>query len=164
MALPSTGPISMLQVRNELNLSGAISLGQSAVRNLAGRSSGSISMSHLRGKSALPSPNLIFTCGRFGSADAWGWASSQSAAPPTGTLHLRTGHGADFVMFHTFAAQVHNSHAGRSYRVTLINHAPGNYMEFTTNRDKANVIFVSADGVRPHFALNRRIELYVERI
>ena len=53
MALPSTGPISMSQVRTELGLSGSISLGQSEVRALAGRSSGSISMSHLRGKSAV---------------------------------------------------------------------------------------------------------------
>lgn len=52
MALPSTGSISMSQVRSELGLSGSISLGQSEVRALAGRSSGSISMSHLRGKSA----------------------------------------------------------------------------------------------------------------
>lgn len=54
MALPSTGPISMTQVRTELGLSGAISLGQAEVRALAGRVSGtSISMSHLRGKSAV---------------------------------------------------------------------------------------------------------------
>lgn len=53
MALPSTGPISMSQVRTELGLSGAISLGQAEVRALAGRLSGSISMSHLRGKSAV---------------------------------------------------------------------------------------------------------------
>jgi len=53
MALPSTGPISMSQVRSELGLSGSISLGQSQVRELAGRPSGSISMSHLRGKSAV---------------------------------------------------------------------------------------------------------------
>lgn len=53
MALPSTGSISMSQVRSELGLSGSISLGQSEVRALAGRSSGSISMSHLRGKSAI---------------------------------------------------------------------------------------------------------------
>lgn len=53
MALPSTGSISMSQVRTELGLSGSISLGQSQVRELAGRPTGSISMSHLRGKSAV---------------------------------------------------------------------------------------------------------------
>ena len=51
MALPSSGAISMGQVRKELGTSGAISLGSSSVRKLAGRTSGSISMSHLRGKS-----------------------------------------------------------------------------------------------------------------
>lgn len=53
MALPSTGPISMSQVRTEIGRSsGAISLGETAVRNLAGRASGVVSMSDLRGKSA----------------------------------------------------------------------------------------------------------------
>lgn len=49
--LPSTGAISMSQVRTELGLSGAISLGQSSVRELAGVPSGTIAMSDLRGKS-----------------------------------------------------------------------------------------------------------------
>lgn len=61
MALPSTGPISMSQVRTELGLSGSISLGQAAVRELAGRPSGSISMSHLRGKSAYTPMTLSNT-------------------------------------------------------------------------------------------------------
>lgn len=52
MALPTSGPISLAQVRTELSLSGAISLGQAEVRNLAGVASGAISMSNLYGKSA----------------------------------------------------------------------------------------------------------------
>lgn len=52
MALPTSGPISLAQVRTELSLSGAISLGQAEVRNLAGLASGTISMSNLYGKSA----------------------------------------------------------------------------------------------------------------
>jgi len=51
MALPSTGPISLANVRSELGLSGAISLGQSNVRTLAGLGSGPISLSSLHGKS-----------------------------------------------------------------------------------------------------------------
>ena len=54
MALPSTGSISMSQVNTELGLTATarISLNDAAVRTLAGRATGSISMSHLRGKSA----------------------------------------------------------------------------------------------------------------
>ena len=52
MALPASGSISLAQVRTELSLSGAISLGQAEVRNLAGVASGAISMSNLHGKSA----------------------------------------------------------------------------------------------------------------
>jgi len=59
MTLPSSGAISMSQVRSELKLSGTISLGQSAVRNLAGRASGSISMSHLHGKSAWSATHTL---------------------------------------------------------------------------------------------------------
>lgn len=53
MALPSSGPISLKQVRDELKLSGSINLGQQEVRNLAKIPSGRISMSDLRGKSAI---------------------------------------------------------------------------------------------------------------
>ena len=52
MALPSTGSISMSQVRTELGRSNTITLNDSDVRNLAGRTSGTISMSDLRGKSS----------------------------------------------------------------------------------------------------------------
>lgn len=52
MTLP-TGTITMAQVAGELGLStSGINLNNSAVRALAGRTSGSISMSHLRGKAA----------------------------------------------------------------------------------------------------------------
>ena len=64
MALPSTGAISLLDVRNELGKTGAISLGDSAVRTLAGRTSGAISMSDLRGKSSYTHQLTIGTDSR----------------------------------------------------------------------------------------------------
>ncbi len=52
MTLQSSGPISLGNVRTELGTSGAISLGSSIVRELAGVLSGSISLADLYGKSA----------------------------------------------------------------------------------------------------------------
>lgn len=54
MALPTTGKISLGDVRTELGTTGAISLGSTDVRNLAEKTSGTIKMSDLRGKSAMP--------------------------------------------------------------------------------------------------------------
>jgi hypothetical protein len=50
MTLPTSGPISMVQVRAEAGVGGAISLDQAEVRTLAAVASGVISMSDLRGK------------------------------------------------------------------------------------------------------------------
>ena len=57
MGLPSTGSISMSQVNTELKKSATatISLNDSAVRKLAGKTSGTISMNDLRGKKASES-------------------------------------------------------------------------------------------------------------
>lgn len=53
MTLPSSGPISMAMVSNELGISlTGLSLNDPRVRNLAGRPSGPIGFSELRGKSA----------------------------------------------------------------------------------------------------------------
>lgn len=51
MALPSSGAITMGQIRTELKKTGAISLGSDECRKLAGVSSGAIKMSDFYGKS-----------------------------------------------------------------------------------------------------------------
>lgn len=59
MALPTTGPISLGQVRTELNKTGSVSLGSTDVRNLAGKTSGTIKMSDLYGKSYIKNVDVI---------------------------------------------------------------------------------------------------------
>lgn len=74
MALP-TGTISMSQVNVELGRgsTATISLNETAVRNLAGVSSGTISMNNLRGKSAVAfSPDGGTTTGSRVALDAYG--------------------------------------------------------------------------------------------
>lgn len=69
MTLPSTGSISLNQVNTELSRTATqnISLGESAVRSLAGVTSGAISMSNLRGKAYLtfsPTPGSYVYSGQ----------------------------------------------------------------------------------------------------
>jgi hypothetical protein len=58
MTLPSSGPISLLDVRTELGLSGTISLNDTAVRNLLGKVSGIISLFDAYGKTYIPPPGV----------------------------------------------------------------------------------------------------------
>ncbi len=65
MTLPASGPISISAVNVELGRSStaAISLGETAVRNLAGKATGSISLGNLYGKTA--GTTIIVTEGSY---------------------------------------------------------------------------------------------------
>lgn len=72
MTLQSSGAISLGNVNTELGRSATatISLGETAVRTLAGVSSGAISLSSLYGKSSAP-PVTFSPVGGTSSADRW---------------------------------------------------------------------------------------------
>jgi hypothetical protein len=59
MALPTSGPISLGQIRAELNLSGPISLGQGNVRSLLRKTSGVVSLADARSGSSSVLMTLV---------------------------------------------------------------------------------------------------------
>jgi hypothetical protein len=79
MPLPNGTTISMSQVNTELSRASTatISLGETAVRNLAGVPSGAISMSNLWGKSAYTPMSLSYT---GGIGEAFGPCQTVSAS------------------------------------------------------------------------------------
>ncbi|UOL51263.1 hypothetical protein [Vibrio phage XZ1] len=93
MGLPSTGPISLNDVRIELDRpSGSISLGDADVRDLAERPSGSISLGDLRGKSAFSHTivrGLLYRFGEPRSSD-WGYAKNSTNFENAGSLSPTT--------------------------------------------------------------------------
>lgn len=86
MTLP-TGTISMSQVNTELGRSSTaqISLGESAVRSLAGVASGAISMNNLRGKSAMSVTASDVSNNDGGFAGAGNVSSGTSTPSPSVT-------------------------------------------------------------------------------
>lgn len=89
MTLPSSGAISLANVSVELGRSSTAttSLGESAVRALAGVASGAISLSNLRGKSNAPtitiSPSSLYTS-RSGGGSATSAAATGSGSGGAG--------------------------------------------------------------------------------
>lgn len=80
MTLPASGPISMSQVATELGVTASgINLNQTNVRTLAGRPSGTISMSDLLGKSSVI--KFTMTAGVPDNIDHKGFGSALSGPP-----------------------------------------------------------------------------------
>lgn len=104
MALPSSGPITMAQVAAEIGISASgLSLDDSRVRQLAGRPSGSISMSDLLGKAWLLPPTIAVGSwsGSFYNGEYRTYSSD--------TLTLSLGGGAGTVTYTTLSG---NSNTG----------------------------------------------------
>lgn len=83
MTLPTTGPISLAQIRAELGIGGVISLSRSEVRNLAGIATGTIGMASLRGKTGPGSGPAFSVMASNGAAfgDATGAQFTAHATP-----------------------------------------------------------------------------------
>lgn len=95
MALPTTGPITMTMVADELGISPTgLSLGDPRVRELAGKPTGPIGLSDLRGKSSGPPPPVEFTefsmDGGMGNPDGPGELNGFNI--PNSTLSIELGY------------------------------------------------------------------------
>jgi len=87
MALQSSGPISMANIRSELKLSGSIGLNSNAVRTLGGKSSGKISLADFYGKS---NSTNVLTVGidhnpNYRVIDSYGFFNGKGSISPSGT-------------------------------------------------------------------------------
>jgi hypothetical protein len=85
VTLPASGTISLSQVSVELGraATATTSLGETAVRNMAGVASGAIGMSNLHGKSAMSAVGVPDT-GSYSSAGAGGTATADPSVTVTG--------------------------------------------------------------------------------
>lgn len=95
MALPGSGQISMSQVSVELGRASnaQTSLGESAVRSLAGVASGPISFANLHGKSASAPVNPLGTMAASHNVSSPGTASAGLSFLQNGAVSPNTGNG-----------------------------------------------------------------------
>lgn len=133
MALPASGAISMSQVNTELRRTSTaqISLGETAVRTLAGKPSGAVSMSDLRGKSS--STHRITIGKQTNSTNAYYGFREVSGAPKTGELTPRTVAGVSKPIVELFAISNNLTRPTISldglWSGALAVHIPGDHIE-----------------------------------
>lgn len=113
MTLQASGAISLADVRTELAASGAIALNDTAVRNLAGVSSGAISLSSLYGKSRFSPVNTAIDVEVVTPSVTFGSNGANWGTP------LITGIGANYWV--KFSTGTGSGTATGSARDTLIN-------------------------------------------
>lgn len=137
MALPSTGPITLQMIADELGISATgLTLNNSAVRALAGKPSGPISMGDLRGKSAsitmtaglvLTGTSVTIATYGFDTSVYYPIGSISGQLPaPLNVLTRLVDTGAGTMQGSiTFAGDVVSSLTGKSIYINGVQHAMG---------------------------------------
>lgn len=139
MALPASGQISLGQARAEAGLSGQVSLGQGAIRSLAGVASGTIGMSDLHGKASIQI--LTITPGTSGttrgySAGSYGSISSTTYGGRT-IISVYATSGSPNILTINF-----NGTTNPGYTTAIVNGVEYNIPAWTINT-KAGTAFVN---------------------
>lgn len=139
MTLPASGAISMSQVATELGIgTSGISLNLASVRTLAGRGSGAISMSDLRGKSNAPASALLLNGGNlYASGSSLGAATARANFNADGTYSLvGTGNGTTYGRWQTGSdgANYEAYWPGSTYGTMSGNWSQGTYASLEVQR------------------------------
>lgn len=93
MTLPATGNISLGMVGQELGIAMPLSLGDSRVRTLAGKTSGDISLTDLRGKTAVTYVAPTISCDTFVEAQAFAFQGQYASVSVTPNFAIVGGEG-----------------------------------------------------------------------
>ena len=152
MPFPATGAITLAMIATELGISQTgLSLNDSRVRALAGKASGAIALSDLRGKSNGP-PEITLVAGEYSvtvgyssgaSSPAMGSVSGQPIAGMTMTYLITTSGSPNNFTLH-FNGDVSSALSG--YTFELVGYAPA---ALTTITYQAENLRTNASGLSP---------------